>query len=130
MARYRIITLIDITRSQPSKQEKTSLTIGQQSNFNSFVQAIGLRSNIEWTTDPKKNTGRLPAPADGKAVHWIWEFECERDEVFSKDGNPVALLIDDLYGVPIITNLENDIELSPSVIQTRGQNINTWVEML
>ena len=130
MARYRIITLIDITRSKPAREEKIQLKIGQQSNFNSFLQAIGLRSNVEWSSDPKKYQGRLPEPADGKATHWIWEFECERDEVFSKDGDPVALLLDDLYGVPIVSDLENSADLSPSAIQTKGQNINTWVEML
>lgn len=130
MARYRLITLIDITRSQPSRQEKTSLTVGQQSNFNSFLQAIGLRSNVDWNTDPKKHQGRLPDPANGKATHWIWEFECERDEVFLRNGDPVSLLLDDLYGVPIVGDLENDVDFVPNAIQTKGENINTWVEML
>jgi hypothetical protein len=130
MVRYRIITLIDITRSKPAREEKNQLKIGQQSNFNSFLQAIGLRSNVDRSSDPKKYQGRLPAPADGKATYWVWEFECERDEVFSKDGDPVGLLLDDLNGVPIVPDLENSTDLNPSAIQTKGQNVNTWAEML
>ena len=107
MPRYKIITLVDISRSDPNRVEQDELKISQQANFNSLVQAIGLRSNIEWTVDPKKYTGSLPYPLEGKAAHWIWEFEVEREDVFLKDNNPAGLLIDDLHGVPIIDNLEN-----------------------
>jgi hypothetical protein len=71
MARYRIVTLIDITRSQPAREETDQTLLGQQANFNSLLQAIGLRSNVTWLRDPKKHTGRLPDPASGKATHWI-----------------------------------------------------------
>lgn len=127
MARYKLITFVDITRSQPSKDETDSLKIRQQSNFNSLVQAIGLRSNIEWNRDPKKSDGRLPEGIEGKAVHWIWEFDCEREDVFLKDNDPTALLKEDLHGVPVVDNLENSIELNPSAFQTKNGNQNTWV---
>lgn len=130
MARYKILTLIDITRSKPSREEKDLLRIGQQSNFNSFLQAIGLRSNIEWNRDPIKLTGRLPHPAEGKANYWTWEFDCEREDVFLRNSDPVALLVEDLHGVPIVNNLENSEDFVPAAIQTLGDNINTWVQVI
>ncbi len=130
MARYRIITLVDITRSQPNRSETDLVKIGQQSNFNSLVQAINLRSNVEWKSDPKKHTGSLPDGIDGKAVHWIWDFDCERDEVFLKDNNPVGLLEEDLHGVPIIALLENSVDLDPAAFQTRNGNQNTWLSII
>jgi hypothetical protein len=130
MARYQIITLIDITRSQPGREESDKTLLGQQANFNSLLQAIGLRSNVEWWRDPKKHTGRLPDPAVGKATYWTWEFDCERDEVFLQDDDPVYLLVHDLNHVPVITDLENSEDITPAAFQTRGNNINTWVTMI
>ena len=130
MARYKIITLIDITRSQPAREETDKIKLGQQANFNSLLQAIGLRSNVEWNRDPKKHTGTLPDRIGGKATHWIWEFDCEREEVFSKDGDLVGLLLDDLQGVPIIDLLENSADINPAAFQTKGNDINTWVTII
>jgi hypothetical protein len=130
MARYKIITLIDITRSKPARDDTDKIKLGQQANFNSLLQAIGLRSNVEWQRDPKKNTGTLPDRIGGKATHWIWEFDCEREEVFLKDGNPVGLLVNDLHGVPIVDLLENSADINPAAFQTQGNDINTWVTII
>ena len=129
MARYKIITLVDITRSNATRSETDKIKIGQQSNFNSLVQAIGIRSNVDWSVDPKKHSGSLPLPLVGKAAHWIWEFDCEREEVFLKDNNPVGLLIDDLDGVPIVDLLENSTDINPPVIKTKGPKPNTWITL-
>ena len=130
MARYKIITLVDITRTNATKSGFEQLKLNQQSNFNSFRQAIELRSNIDWIRDPVKETGRLPEPADGKATHWIWEFDCEREDVFLKGDDPVGLLKDDLHGVPIITDLENSVDITPAAVQTKNGNVNTWIQII
>lgn len=128
MARYQIITLIDITRTNPKRSETDQRVLAQQANFNSLVQAIGMRSNVEWQKDPVKHTGRLPST--GKATHWIWEFDCERDQVFLQNGNPVYLLEHDLNHVPIITGLDDSADIDPAAFQTQGDMINTWVTMI
>lgn len=130
MPRYKIITLIDITRTGATKNNGTQFQISQQHNFNSLRQAIELRSNVQWHTDPLKLNGQLPDNIDGKSVYWTWEFEVERDEVFLHENNHVKLLLDDLNGVPIIPDLENNIEITPAAIQTYGNNINTWAVIL
>jgi hypothetical protein len=130
MPRYRITTLIDITRSNPNRSETETLKLNQQANFNSLIQAIGLRANVEWNNDPQSVNGRLPAPLIGKSRYWTWEFDVERDEVFERDGDPVALLVDDLNGVPIISGLEETVEIKPAAFQTKGENINTSVEII
>ena len=130
MARYKIVTLIDITRSRPSRDEVDPILIGQQSNFNSLLQAIGLRSNVEWVRDPKKHTGSLPDGIGGKATHWIWEVDCEREDVFLKDNDPVGLLVDDLHGVPVVVDLENSVDIDPAAFQTKNGNQNTWLTII
>ena len=127
MPRYQIVTLVDITRTNPTRSETDQHLLSQQANFNTLLQSIGLRSNVEWTVDPTECKGILPHPLEGKANYWTWTFEVERDEVFNKDGDPVGLLLDDLHGVPIISQLNNSVDIDPPVFQTQGPNTNIWV---
>ena len=130
MPRYRIITLVDITRTNAVKTESDQLKILQQNNFNSLRQAIELRSNIEWNRDPEKRDGRLPFGLEGNAVYWFWEFDVEREDLFLANNDPVALLKDDLHGVPIIIGLTETAEIKPAAFQTKGDTVNTLVEII
>jgi hypothetical protein len=127
MARYKIITLVDITKSNAHRLETDKLKVGQQANFNSLIQSIGLRSNLDWNKDPEQHSGRLPVALDGKAVHWIWEFDTERDFVFKKGDDLAGLLKDDLHGVPVVSQLNNSVSIDPACFMTSGKNQNTWV---
>jgi hypothetical protein len=118
---------VDITRTNATRSETDEKRIAQQANFNSLVQAIGMRSNVEWREDPAKHDGRLPAPAQGRATHWIWTFEVERVDTFRKDQDPVGLLLDDLHGVPLIDGLNNSVIIDPAMFQTKGNKINIWI---
>jgi hypothetical protein len=130
MARYKITTLIDITRTNPDRSETDNLKLSQQANFNSLIQAIGLRANPEWRIDPKMQKGQLPEPFDGKATYWTWEFDSERDDVFLIDNNPVGLLVEDLHGVPVIPDLTNTTDITPAAFQTRNGHTNTHIEII
>ena len=130
MARYQITTLIDITRSNANRSESDPLKIGQQANFNTLLQAIGLRSNISWTIDPKIKDGTLPDPFVGKARYWQWQIECEREDVFLKDSDPVGLLKDDLHGVPVVADLKNTVDIDPAIFDTKTNNFNTYIEII
>lgn len=130
MARYKIITLIDITRTDVRKSEHDLKASGQQQNFDSLRQAIELRSNLEWAKDPLKKDGALPEPFRGKSRFWIWEFDVEREDVFLKNGDPVALLKEDINGVPIVTGLEESIDVYPPVFKTKGEDFNTFIEII
>ena len=127
MPRYKIVTLVDITRSNPDRTETDKIKLGQQANFNSLIQAIGLRANVEWSTDPKRHLGSLPQPLIGKTIHWTWEFDVERDDVFLQNNNPVGLLLEDLHGVPIVNGLNTTVDIFPSALQTRGDHANIWI---
>jgi hypothetical protein len=130
MQRFKIITLVDITRSLSSRSETDPIKIGQQANFNSLIQTIGIRSNMEWIEDPVMYAGRLPDGIEGKANHWIWDFTVERDLVFKNEESEMGLLVEDLHNVPIIPNLKNSAELSPPAFQTKGKHQNTWITII
>jgi len=127
MPRYRITTLVDITRTNPTRADTDEKKLSQQANFNSLLQAIGLRSNVEWTADPRMTEGRLPHDIGGRARYWTWVFHCERDEIFLKDEDPVGLLKDDLHGVPVISGLNNNVDIDPACFLTKGEKSNIWI---
>jgi hypothetical protein len=131
MNTYEIVTLVDITRTQARRDEIDKVKKFQQANFDSLRQAIELRSNVEWVDDPTKFSGRLPDnTVEGKANYWCWQFSVERDLVFESDGDPVALLKQDINGVPVIAGLEETAELTPSAFITQGKNINIWFTII
>jgi hypothetical protein len=130
MQRFKIISFVDITRSLPSRLETNRIKLGQQANFNSLLQAIGLRSNMEWDKDPEECSGRLPYRLEGAATDWLWEFRVERDFVFQKDNDPVYLLLADLQGVPIVKELNNSVDITPSIFQTKGEHTNIWISLI
>ena len=130
MQTYEIITLVDITRSNASRSETDPILKGQQANFNTLIQSIGMRSNVTWKQDPVSKDQLLPIEGRGKIKHWIWQFECERDDVFNDGKDPVGLLLDDLNGVPIIELLTEVYDLTPPAVLTKGERPNTWVTLI
>jgi len=120
MQYIQIQTLVDITATKPSREDTDQFKIAQQSNFNSLMQAIGMRSNVEYRADPAIET------VDDNKM-WVWNFQVERDGVFTKGNDPVGLLKDDIAGVPIIANLSNTAKINPAVFMTQGDKQNTWV---
>jgi hypothetical protein len=128
--RYQIITLVDITKTNPHRGSTDSLTLGQQSNYNTLIQTIGLRANIDSSIDPITNTGRLPNPFTGKGAYWTFVFEVERDDIFVKDTDPIGLLKDDLDSVPVVIGLKDTVNFKLPIFQTTGNLINTHIEKL
>jgi hypothetical protein len=125
--RYQITTLVDITKTNPHRGSTDPLTLGQQSNYNTLIQTIGLRANIDSSIDPKMDTGRLPEPFTGKGAYWTFIFEVEREQTFLKGDDPVGLLSDDLHGVPVVIGLRDTVNFKLPVFQTSGNLINTHI---
>jgi hypothetical protein len=130
MSRYRIVTLIDITKSNARRGDSDKVKQGQQANFNTLLQTINLRANISWDQDPVKDEGTLPDPFEGRAAFWIWEFITEREDLFLEDDDPVSLLKKDLNGVPVVSGLEETIDLTPAIFDLGKTNQNTFVQII
>lgn len=129
MPAYCIISLVDITRTNPHRSDTDTVKLSQQANFNSLVQAIGLRSNVEWEHDPVRHKGALPYPFDGRGAYWTWQFTVEREDIFLNSAGPVGLLAEDLHNVPVLAGLSETIEVTPLAFQSRGERMNIWVEI-
>jgi hypothetical protein len=121
MPRYKIKTTVDITRSNPSREDTNSVRNGQQLNFNTLLQGIGMRANVEWDNDPQ-----LVEYQDTK--EWFWEFETEQVDVFATKDDPVGLIKQDLQGIPVIRNLTETVALEKPIFITSGDNQNIWIK--
>ena len=121
MPRYKIKTTVDITRSNPSREDTNSVRNGQQLNFNTLLQGIGMRANVEWDNDPQ-----LVEYQDTK--EWFWEFEAEQVDVFATKDDPVGLIKQDLQGIPVIRNLTETATLEKPIFITSGDDQNIWIK--
>lgn len=115
-------TLFDITRTDVhsrrhklDSQDKNTEMIKrreQQSNLNTIIQIISMRSQPEEITDPEKimiqltqewgneyrNKTKIPA--------WVFTFEISQDQVFNNGIDSLGHLMADCEGVPMIVGLD------------------------
>ena len=122
MARFKIKTTVDITKTDPDRECNDSVRIAQQANFNSLLQGISMRANINWESKPKQTV-------NGAGTVWEWEFDTDYQDVFLLDEDPSGLLKLDLSGVPIIKNLNNSDPLDPPMFITSGDKQNIWIKL-
>jgi hypothetical protein len=86
----------------------------QQRNWETLTQLLSMRTQIFELQEPHCHKGL-----------WIFEFEVETPDVFGPDENPVAILVSDADGIPMINNLDNTKDLVP-VLKTSGPGQNIW----
>lgn len=121
MIRYKVETTVDITRSNPDRDDTSSLRHAQQSNFNALVQGIELRALCTWEEDP------IMIEYKDVDTKWYWSFYVERQDVFLKGDDQVGLLKDDLQSIPIIGNLNNNVKFKQNCFVTSGTDCNIWL---
>ena len=122
MARFKITTTVDITKTDPDRECNDPVRIAQQSNFNSLLQGIGMRANVVWDMSPTRIEN------ESNTV-WEWEFETEYKDVFLLKNDPSGLLKQDLAGVPVIKNLTNTDPLDKPMFITTGNGQNIWINV-
>ena len=103
MQRFRITTLVDISRTQVFKEYIDPLKKKQQDNYNTLHQTLEMRAIIFSDKDPERQTIDWNGK---KELSWVWEFYTERDDIFLHGDDPAALLKKDLEYVPFINGCE------------------------
>lgn len=103
MQRFRIYTLVDITRTYVVKEYLDPLKKKQQDNFNTLHQTLEMRANIFTEKDPVR---KMMKWGNKNEKTWVWEFYVERDDIFLDNNDPAGLMKKDLEYVPFINNCE------------------------
>jgi len=130
---YTILTLVDITRTDAVRvynigmnesEDDYTLKRNQQRNRESILQAISLRTQPIFLTDPVSYPGHNLADYDFGSMYemetlWAFDFGVEHEAVLDKNGVPGGELINDLHNVPIISGLYDTAEMIPAMFDTK-----------
>lgn len=143
--KIRCTTLFDITKTNVSNRRK-NLEISnntlqnkernQQSNFETILQVISLRSQPENITDPEKIQLNLEKDArwgkkyksKNKIFGWTFTFTINHSNVFNLNDDKLGNLLLDCNDVPMITKLE-EFENIHNTLSTHIDNCNIYFEI-
>ena len=122
--KFRIQTLVDITETRARRQGDDKFAYKQEANFQTVLQTIGLRVNIEYENSPHfEEITVTKMPFDdkykGKQMLWTFDFNVEYEDALT-----LEMLISDFDLIPIITGLNETIQLDKALFKTTGKNTN------
>jgi hypothetical protein len=110
---YTGVTLVDITATGVIRHTiSNEMQRNQQRNWETVLQCIGIKAQphvidgplcVKLTID---QTSLFPEIYHGEHRCWIFSFGVEHEDVFLRDGDPVAELDQAFTKVPVICGLE------------------------
>lgn len=148
--KLRCYTLFDITKTgnihrrppingtseQTTRWEKTRNT---QTNFDTIIQVISLRSQPENITDPQEEIfvfdetndtfGFLFDSEETAQSYWSFEFTIPHNKVFDDGINELGYLLRDCDGVPMI-KVGTEWEKLPNFLDTTPELRNIHFEVI
>jgi len=116
--RFSLYTLVDITETRARRGEDPKL-MRQQQNFSTVLQTIGLRVNPTYVDPPK--IINIPEKIEFGKIYknikkcWKYTFDIEYEGAINLD-----MLSDDFHLIPIIKDLDEEIELEITAFDTKN----------
>tara|TARA_B110000858_G_scaffold13498_1_gene13689 strand:+ start:147 stop:539 length:393 start_codon:yes stop_codon:yes gene_type:complete len=127
--KFKLTTIIDITQTLARRGDNKKL-VNQQANYNTMIQTIGLRVNIN-PNSCKVEVANIKGLGFGdtfKGKHRYWEFTFD---VEAEDALTLDMLVTDFDLVPVITNLDETTLFGTKVFRTKQPNdTNIVFEMI
>lgn len=115
MNTFELTTLVDITKTNARRGED-KIAYGQQQNYMSVVQTLGLRTNVE-VSDPvfkrQKATGFGSDYANKNLNVWRCIVTVEQDQSTSLEA-----MVQDFDLVPIVQHLKETIQVEDALFRT------------
>ena len=110
---YLAYTLIDIS-------ETSALQI---QNYNSLVQVLQLRANVDNVDEGMKGNQDLTkyefgTNFGGNQNVWILSFTTEQHNLFENRDGEFGGLLEDIHNVPVITKLMESVSIEPKVFDS------------
>jgi hypothetical protein len=103
MQRFRIYTLVDITRTQVFKENIDPIKKRQQDNFTTLHQTMEMRGNVYFDEDPYIENMIWN---NQQEKTWVWDIYTEQDDLFLSKGDPTYFMKKDIKYVPFIDGCE------------------------
>jgi hypothetical protein len=148
--KLRCYTLFDITRTgnihrrppingTPEQTKRWEKTRNTQTNFDTILQVISLRSQPENITDPVQEIvvfdnsldifGFLFDNEDTAQSYWSFEFTIPHDKVYDDGINELGNLFNDCEGVPMI-KVGTEWDKLPNFLDTTPELKNIHFEVI
>lgn len=118
--KFELKTLIDITKTDARRGDDI-YECHQQQNFLTLFQTISLRANPFLTEKPSMQTQNIDNMNFGrkyKGAHTVWTLVFEFE---SESQHSTEMLNDDFNLVPVITGLEETVDLEFSAFITQSE---------
>lgn len=135
--KIKCLTLFDITRTNRNSRRQmledtdngSVKERNQQSNLETLLQVVGLRSQPEEVTSPKITVidGKLWG-RKGKLNQWSFTFNIAYPSIYIKDGDSLGNLKDDCNGVPMITGMDESGDIG-NTLNISGPGVNIKFEV-
>lgn len=117
MNQYAVVTKVDLGLDQSRSRH-------QKKNYESLIQILQLRTQIESLVVVKKTKGREDIfTCTNRSPTWLLVFNVEQGEFFEQSFHSI---IQDLDYVPCITGLEEGID--QPFFRTQGKDTNTIIK--
>jgi hypothetical protein len=116
--RFKLLTLIDITRTDARRGDDPR-DQRQQQNYLTALQTISLRSNPVINTYPTVGEQSIKGLGFGEAFNGkqkVWKLNFS----FESESHALDFLKDDFDLVPVITDLDESIDLGTKAFLTNG----------
>lgn len=125
--KVKLYTLVDITESNV-RRGQDRVAVGQQTNYDTVIQVLGLRSNPEpeLLIAHDESISKLGFGSKYKGKHHYWEMEFSIPD----DSNDIETLQSDFNLVPVITDLTETAKIDISVFNTNSDLCNIIFEIL
>lgn len=123
---YKLYTLVDITNTrQYQNSAENRQARSQQQNFDTVIQTIGMRANIEYTKEPSVEIGnpkQYGLEGTKSSNIWVFEWHTEREFLFLDGDDHVGYLKQLFNLVPYISNLTETTPREPAIFLP-GKNV-------
>lgn len=131
MQHFRILTLVDITRTNVFKEWQDPLKKKQQDNFQTLHQTLEIRGNVFYDNDPSIIKMDWSTHGYGESEKtWEWVVYFEQDELFAKDDNPTGLMVDDLDLVPFVAGCDETVVFDNRFFSTKKKPTNITFQIV
>ena len=117
--RFKLTTVVDITETNARRGDDKRL-VNQQANYNTTIQTIGLRVNIQPLSCVSHvgDVSKFGFGANIKSKQRYWEFTFDNEY---EDSLTLDMLESDFDLVPIITGLEETATIN-NLFRTKHPN--------
>lgn len=122
--KFRIMTLIDITHTGTRRQEADRTAYQQEANFQTVLQTVGLRVNLEFDKSPVSEDMSMTKTGfsdkyKGKQRVWTFDFAVPFEGALT-----LSMLSNDFDLIPFIPGLTETAKIEQAIFRTTPQQCN------